>query len=128
VTAAIQFRGGDALQRMPPAASGVMLLNPPYGERIEVAGVAGSGARGAGRESAHTDDGGDFFPQLATHWKKNYAGWTAWVLTPDLKLPSRMRLKESRRVPMWNGPIECRLFRFDMVAGSARTRPGSASK
>ena len=42
------------------------------------------------------------------------------MLTPDLKLPSRMRLKESRRVPMWNGPIECRLFRFDMVAGSAR--------
>jgi putative N6-adenine-specific DNA methylase len=31
-----------------------------------------------------------------------------------------MRLKESRRVPMWNGPLECRLFRFDMVAGSAR--------
>ncbi|REN21355.1 class I SAM-dependent RNA methyltransferase, partial [Mycobacterium tuberculosis] len=47
-------------------------------------------------------------------------GWTAWVLTPDLKLPRQMRLKESRRVPMWNGPIECRLFRFDMVAGSAR--------
>jgi len=42
------------------------------------------------------------------------------VLTPDLKLPKLMRLKESRRVPMWNGPIECRLFRFDMVAGSAR--------
>ena len=36
------------------------------------------------------------------------------------ELPSLMRLKESRRVPLWNGPIECRLFRFDMVAGSAR--------
>ena len=35
-----------------------------------------------------------------------------------MKLPQLMRLKESRRVPMWNGPIECRLFRFDMVAGS----------
>jgi len=34
-----------------------------------------------------------------------------------------MRLKESRRVPLWNGPIECRLFRFDLVAGSARARP-----
>ena len=42
------------------------------------------------------------------------------MLTPDLKLPQRMRLKESRRVPMWNGPLECRLFRFDLVAGSAR--------
>jgi putative N6-adenine-specific DNA methylase len=42
------------------------------------------------------------------------------MLTPDLKLPSKMRLKESRRVPMWNGPIECRLFRFDMIKGSLK--------
>ncbi|MEO7390883.1 MAG: THUMP domain-containing protein [Ramlibacter sp.] len=134
VAGEIQFRGGDALQRMPPSdGPGVMLVNPPYGERIGAAGIAGERSRGVmgarspegsrsggGRESAQTDDGGDFFSQLAAHWKKNYPGWTAWVLTPDLKLPSRMRLKESRRVPMWNGPIECRLFRFDMVKGSAR--------
>ena len=117
VAAAVQFRGGDALQRMPPTEAGVIVLNPPYGERIEVGGVARAGAR----EQAATEDGGEFFTQLASHWKKSYAGWTAWVLTPDLQLPKRMRLKESRRVPMWNGPIECRLFRFDMVAGSART-------
>jgi putative N6-adenine-specific DNA methylase len=119
----VQFRGGDALQRMPPTERpGVMLVNPPYGERIEAAGIAGT-ARFGERESAQTEDGGDFFPQLAAHWKKNYSGWTAWVLTPDLKLPSKMRLKETRRVPMWNGPIECRLFRFDMVKGSARDKP-----
>ena len=138
----IEFRGGDALQRLAPSeVAGVMMVNPPYGERIAPAGVAGSGAaRQAGarhfegapdfevhsgaREQAVTEDGGEFFSQLATHWKKNYPDWTAWVLTPDLKLPSRMRLKETRRVPMWNGPIECRLFRFDMVKGSARARPG----
>ena len=131
VSEAVQLRGGDALQRMPPCdAPGLMLLNPPYGERIAAAGQAGRNAqeraaeraRGAavGREAAHTDDGGEFFAQLATHWKKHYAGWQAWMLTPDLKLPGKMRLKESRRVPMWNGPIECRLFRFDLVAGSAR--------
>ena len=132
----IEFRGGDALQRMPPIeGGGVMLLNPPYGERIDVGGVAKGGQRDAdyedeeeqqgrfgARELAHTEDGGEFFSQLATHWKKNYSGWTAWVLTPDLKLPGKMRLKESRRVPMWNGPIECRLFRFDMVKGSARAK------
>lgn len=113
VAQALNLRGGDALQRMPPSDTpGVMLVNPPYGERIEAAGVAG-------RERAQAE-GGDFFAQLAAHWKAHYAGWTAWVLTPDMKLPSRMRLKESRRVPMWNGPIECRLFRFDMVKGSAR--------
>src|SRR5450830_1414523 len=128
VAHAVQLRGGDALQRMPPCEQpGVMLLNPPYGERIEAAGVAGQRAsqrepRG-GRETAQTEDGGEFFVQLASHWKKNYAGWQAWMLTPDLKLPGRMRLKESRRVPMWNGPIECRLFRFDLVRGSVRDKP-----
>jgi putative N6-adenine-specific DNA methylase len=133
VAGCVEFRGGDALQRMPPCDTpGVMLLNPPYGERIAVAGVAGQDRGGSGdldeapagrfgaRELAQTDDGGEFFPQLASHWKKNYSGWTAWMLTPDLKMPSKMRLKESRKVPMWNGPIECRLFRFDMVKGSAR--------
>ncbi len=135
VAEAIQLRGGDALQRMPPSETpGLMLLNPPYGERIVAAGVAGRGRdefepgtlaaqrQGSHRETAQTDDGGDFFNQLASHWKKNYSGWTAWMLTPDLKLPSRMRLKETRRVPMWNGPIECRLFRFDMMKGSVRDK------
>ena len=137
----VQARGGDALQRMPPCeAPGIMLLNPPYGERIAAAGVAGVSSRdryrepGAptrardnvdlsrAREVAEGDDGGEFFAQLASHWKKNYNGWTAWMLTPDLKLPSKMRLKESRRVPMWNGPIECRMFRFDLMKGSVRDK------
>lgn len=137
----VQARGGDALQRMPPCETpGIMLLNPPYGERIAAAGVAGVSSRdryrepGAptrardnvdlsrAREVAEGDDGGEFFAQLASHWKKNYNGWTAWMLTPDLKLPSKMRLKESRRVPMWNGPIECRMFRFDLMKGSVRDK------
>ena len=122
VVSAIELRGGDALQRMPPTdVSGVMLVNPPYGERIEAGGVAGAASMArSGREVGQVEDGGEFFSQLASHWKKNYAGWRAWVLTPDLKLPGRIRLKESRRVPMWNGPIECRMFRFDLMAGSAR--------
>ena len=126
VAHAVQLRGGDALQRMPPCEQpGVMLLNPPYGERIAAAGSAGQNAQArAARETAQTEDGGEFFSQLAAHWKKHYAGWTAWMLTPDLKLPGKMRLKESRRVPMWNGPIECRLFRFDMIKGTLRDRAG----
>ena len=86
--------------------------------------VVGAGLAGlsAARETA---SGGQsaFFAQLAAHWKRHYAGWTAWVLSPDARLPTAMRLKESRRVPLWNGAIECRLFRFDVVAGSLRARP-----
>ena len=135
VAHALQLRGGDALQRMPPVAQpGIILLNPPYGERIAAAGSFGRNARERmgqvhmrGREQAQTEDGGDFFQQLATHWKRHYSGWQAWMLTPDLELPGKMRLKASRRVPLWNGPIECRLLRFDLVAGSARRpRAGAA--
>jgi putative N6-adenine-specific DNA methylase len=128
VAHAIAFKTGDALQRPPPAAAGMMLMNPPYGERIEAKGVAQRGtARSAGGPQRANREGfegsgssAEFFGGLAAHWKRHYPGWTAWLLSPDMKLPSLMRLKESRRVPMWNGPIECRLFRFDLVAGSAR--------
>jgi putative N6-adenine-specific DNA methylase len=127
VAKAIQFNGGDALERPAPTLAadlpGTLMINPPYGERIEVAGKAARpSARDRGDDNRAAPD--DFFPRLSAHWKRAYtqhpAGWTAWVLSPDMKLPGAMRLKESRRVPMWNGPIECRLFRFDLVAGSAR--------
>jgi len=112
VAHAIALKTADALQRPAPAERGVIVMNPPYGERIE--------AKGSARESFEEGNASAFYGGLAAHWKRQYAGWSAWVLTPELKLPGLMRLKESRRVPMFNGAIECRLFRFDMVAGSAR--------
>ena len=141
VSHAISFKTVDALQRLPPAEQGLMLLNPPYGERIEPKGSRGDprgvprhareGFGGAGDGAGGAGDAGpaDFFARLASHWKQHYAGWTAWVLSPDMKLSQSLRLKESRRVPMWNGPIECRLFRYDLVAGSARgDRPAAEPK
>jgi putative N6-adenine-specific DNA methylase len=128
VEAAIVFNGGDALERQAPTLSddlsGTLMLNPPYGERIEVAGKAAPGAARPHGDGGNRELPEDFFARLSAHWKRAYthhpAGWTAYVLSPDMKLPSAMRLKEARRTPMWNGPIECRLFRFDLVAGSMR--------
>ena len=116
---AIEFKTADALQRPAPQSHGVLMFNPPYGERIAPKGTGHGGDR-AVREDFAERDAGDFFTRLASHWKRQYGGWTAWVLSPDMKLPSAMRLKESRRVVMFNGPIECRLFRFDLVSGSLR--------
>jgi putative N6-adenine-specific DNA methylase len=132
----VTFNGGDAVERPAPSIAadlaGTLMLNPPYGERIDPKGARGRDAPSepsAAPDEARRDAGnreleGDFFSRLAAHWKRAYAphpgGWTAFVLSPDMKLPSAMRLKESRRIPLWNGPIECRLFRFDLVAGSAR--------
>jgi putative N6-adenine-specific DNA methylase len=111
---------------MPPCNEpGLLLLNPPYGERIQAAGVAGRSYRdqavveSSGDEAASTQ----FFEKLAAHWKSHFGGWTAWMLSPDAKLPGQMRLRETRRVPMWNGPIECRLWRFDISARQIRSAP-----
>jgi putative N6-adenine-specific DNA methylase len=139
VRQAIEFKTVDALQRLPPAPAGTMMLNPPYGERIAPKGRGAGGDRlgprggrdGAAAGSAREgfEGGGspaEFFNALAAHWKRHYSGWTAWLLSPEMKLAGLMRMKESRRVPMWNGPIECRLYRFDIVAGAgpgARERP-----
>ncbi len=128
VEAAIIFNGGDALERpapeLPDDLPGTLMLNPPYGERIAVAGKAASSPRAPSADPGNKDLPVDFFARLSAHWKRAYtrhpAGWTAHVLSPDMKLPGAMRLKESRRTPMWNGPIECRLFRFDLVAGAMR--------
>jgi len=126
VAKAIEFKTADAQQRTPPAATGVILMNPPYGERIAPKGtgnvVSREGFEGGGSSA-------EFFGGLASHWKRHYPGWTAWLLSPDMKLPGLMRMKESRRVPLYNGAIECRLFRFDITAGAgpgARERDRSA--
>jgi putative N6-adenine-specific DNA methylase len=121
VEQAIEFHGGDALERPAPTL-------PAELPGIDVAGKA---ARPSAQDR---DTPQDFFPRLATHWKRAYtqhpAGWTAWVLSPDMKLPGAMRMKENRRVPMWNGPIECRLFRFELrpldgAAAQDRAAPGA---
>jgi putative N6-adenine-specific DNA methylase len=62
----------------------------------------------------------DFAQSLAAHWKREFAGWTAWVLSADPEFERALHLKASQRVPMWNGAIECRLLRLDMVQGAMR--------
>ena len=129
---AIEFKTGDALQRPAPVEAGLLMFNPPYGERIDPKGTGQGGRRShehdeptaprSGREQFDSDEADDFFQRLAAHWKRQYTGWTAWILSPDMKLPSAMRFKESRRVVLFNGPIECRLFKFDLIAGSNKAK------
>ncbi len=108
---AITARTGDLLQLEPPCAAGetrtgIMIANPPYGERI-----------GSEIELER------FYPELGHALKKHYAGWNCYFITADAKLEKLIRLKASRRVPLMNGDLDCRLFEFKMIAGSNR-HPG----
>ena len=95
----------------PTTEPGILLTNPPYGERIGVRG-----------DSTVPQDemAVSFYSALGTTLKQRFAGWTAFLFTADLQLPKLLRLKESRKTPFFNGALECRLFRFDMVAGFNR--------
>ena len=97
--------------KAPTEQPGILLTNPPYGERI---GVRGDSTMPVDEMSA------SFYSALGTTLKQRFAGWTVFLFTADLSLPKLLRLKEARKTPFFNGALECRLFRFDMVAGYNR--------
>lgn len=103
----VQVQQLDALESPAPAlpegTNGILLCNPPYGERI------------GEQEQLAT-----LYPLLSASLKRHFAGWKAFFLTSDLRMPKLMRLQPSRKSPLFNGPLECRLFEFRMVAGSNR--------
>jgi putative N6-adenine-specific DNA methylase len=102
----------EAQEVKPPLDQpGILLTNPPYGERIGVRG-----------DSTMPQDemASQFYSAFGTTLKQRFAGWTAFLFTADLNLPKLLRLKEARKTPFFNGALECRLFRFDMVAGYNR--------
>ena len=58
--------------------------------------------------------------------KKKFGGWTAYLFTADKAILKLMRLSPSRRIPLFNGAIECRLLEYKIVAGS--NWPGAAAR
>ncbi len=111
----------EAQEVKPPVEGpGVVLTNPPYGERIGV----------RGNSQLDSDEMANaFFTAFSRTLKQRFAGWTVFLFTADLGVPKLLRLKESRKTPFFNGALECRLFRFDMVAGFNRreqAKPQSA--
>ena len=99
------------IQAPPSEVAGIMLTNPPYGERIGVRGDS---------TLENDEQANAFFSSFGTTLKQRFAGWQVFLFTADLTLPKMLRLKEARKTPFFNGALECRLFRFDMVAGFNR--------
>lgn len=62
----------------------------------------------------------EFMQQFGQHLKDAFGGWHVFILTVDMALPGQLRIKESRRTPLFNGPLECRLFRFEMRSKAER--------
>jgi putative N6-adenine-specific DNA methylase len=99
----IQLKQANVLEMPAPAASGVIVTNPPYGVRI-----------GEMHELA------DFYPKLGDALKQRFSGWRAYIFTGDAHLPKLIRLAASKRTPLFNGALECRLLEYKILAGSMR--------
>ncbi len=101
----IQLKQSDILDLDAPSAQGVMVINPPYGVRL-----------------SRPDELESFYPKLGDWLKQRFAGWRAYVLTGDARVPKLIRLTPSKRIPLFNGALECRLYEFVIVQGGARRR------
>ncbi|WP_298432381.1 THUMP domain-containing protein [Geobacter sp.] len=93
----ISFSRGDVRNLVPPAPPGVLLTNPPYGRRL--------GEEGELRL---------FYRQIGDVLKQRCTGYTAWLFTGGLDLAREVGLKASRRIVLFNGPLECRLLKYDI--------------
>ncbi|MDD5181251.1 MAG: THUMP domain-containing protein [Gallionellaceae bacterium] len=102
---AVDLKQCNVLEVSAPAAHGVLVANLPYGERMG--------------ELAELEA---LYPKLGDVLKKKFGGWNAYLFTSDLRLPKFIRLSVSRRTPLFNGAIECRLFEYKLVAGSNRVK------
>ena len=101
----VEVNQRDILELPAPTGvdAGVLIANPPYGERLgEVEELAA------------------FYPRLGDALKRNFTGWQCWFFSGDPALPKLIRLQAKRRIPLYNGPLECRLYLFPMVAGGNR--------
>lgn len=99
----VDLKQCNALEASPPEKEGILVANLPYGERM-----------------GDEDELAELYPKLGDALKKKFGGWNAYLFTGDLRIAKLMRLTPSKRTPLFNGAIECRLFEYKIVSGSNR--------
>lgn len=106
----VQLKQANILEVSAPEPRGVLVTNPPYGERI-----------------GDADALAELYPKLGDLLKQKFAGWRAYFFTGDVRLPKGVRLSASKKTPLFNGKIECRLYEYKIVAGSNRRDSGASA-
>ncbi len=91
-------------KQTPPSDGGVIILNPPYGERMSL------------------DDLESFYKMIGDTFKQMYEGYRAYVFTGNLQAAKALGLRTSQKIKLYNGPLECRLMRYDIYSGSKKKK------
>ena len=110
----VKIHAGDFQEFDPPPGRGVVLMNPPYGERMV------------------KDDINALYKSIGDTLKKKYAGYDAWLITSNMEAVKQIGLRPSRKITVFNGSLECKFMKFEMYQGTKkihkleRREPGNA--
>jgi len=86
-----------------PAGRGVVVINPPYGERMD------------------KDNIEELYKMMGDTFKKNFAGYDCWILSSNLEALKHIGLRPSRKITLYNGPLECKFLKYEMYQGTKKT-------
>jgi putative N6-adenine-specific DNA methylase len=89
---------------LPANENGAVVLNPPYGGRLD------------------DEDIYSLYKEIGDHIKKNFSGHDVWILTANREASKRIGLHPSRKIKIYNGPLECRFMKFEIYAGSKKKK------
>ncbi|HTL82465.1 MAG TPA: THUMP domain-containing protein [Bacteroidia bacterium] len=109
----VKTENADFFEWDPPEGRGMLIMNPPYGERMD------------------QDDSDVFYKQIGDTFKKKYSGYEAWLITSNMEALKVIGLRPSRKITLFNGPLECRLMKYEMYAGTKKVHklePGYEKK
>lgn len=98
----IQYQHISFFDLMPNKPHGTILLNPPYDERIKM------------------EDTNAFYKQIGDKLKKDFGGWTAWIITSNMEAMKSIGLHPSKKMTLFNASLECKLLKFEMYSGSKK--------
>ncbi len=96
----VTIEAGDFMKKEPPFEQGLIIMNPPYGERLN-----------------EDDEMKAFYHEVGFKLKHEYAGYTAWIISSNNKALKRIGLKPDTRIQLYNGALECRYNGYTLFAG-----------
>ena len=85
-----------------PAGKGVVVINPPYGERMD------------------KDNIEELYKMMGDTFKKNFQGYDCWILSSNIDALKNVGLRPSRRITLFNGPLECKFLKYEMYQGTKK--------
>jgi putative N6-adenine-specific DNA methylase len=91
-------------EQKPPAEGGIVIMNPPYGERLPVAEINA------------------FYKSIGDKLKKDFQGYKVWILSSNKEAMKHIGLATSKKYTVWNGPLECKFHGYDIYAGTKKSK------